>query len=98
MIVDFFTIARSELDEAVEYYNSERVGLGDDFLIEILEAIGRIRTYPQGWPPFHRGTRRCRLQRFPYGLIYMIEEGAIIIVAVANLHRLPDYWIDRIGH
>jgi mRNA-degrading endonuclease RelE of RelBE toxin-antitoxin system len=40
-------------------------------------------------------VRRCRLRRFPYGLIYAIDEGDILIVAVAHTHRRPDYWRDR---
>jgi toxin ParE2 len=96
MIVDFLTIARSEFDAAVEYYDAELPGLGGEFITDVLQAIDRIRAFPQGWPPFHRGTRRCRLQRFPYGLIYCVEEDLILIVAVANLHRMPDYWVGRL--
>ena len=96
MKVEFLAVARSELDAAVEYYDSEQPGLGQEFLIEALEAADRIRAFPQGWTPFHRGMRRCRLQRFPYGLIYLVEGDSILIVAVANLHRLPDYWVGRI--
>jgi mRNA-degrading endonuclease RelE of RelBE toxin-antitoxin system len=40
-------------------------------------------------------VRRCRLRRFPYGLIYAIDRGDILIVAVAHAHRRPDYWRDR---
>jgi hypothetical protein len=30
------------------------------------------------------------------GIIYQIREKEILVVAVANLHRKPDYWKDRI--
>jgi toxin ParE2 len=42
------------------------------------------------------GIRRCRLGRFPYGLIYTLDNGDILVLAVAHLHRRPDYWRDRL--
>lgn len=35
------------------------------------------------------------LSRFPYKLLYAIEPDHIYIIAVAHLHRAPDYWIER---
>lgn len=96
MEIRFLEIAQIELDEAVEYYNSESSGLGDSFLLEALNSIERIRRFPNAWHPFSSITRRCQLRRFPYGIIYQILNTEILIVAVANLHRKPDYWQDRI--
>jgi toxin ParE2 len=95
MNVRFLEPAARELDEAVAYYNAERTGLGEAFLLETLAAIERIRRYPQGWHPLSPQTRRCRLKRFPYGLIYAVADGTLLIIAVAALHRRPDYWHDR---
>lgn len=96
MEIRFLEIAQIELDEAVEYYNSESSGLGDSFLLEVLTTIERIRRFPNAWHLFSSITRRCQLRRFPYGIIYQILNTEILIVAVANLHRKPDYWQDRI--
>jgi hypothetical protein len=35
MEIRFLEIAQIELDETIEYYNSESSGLGDSFLLEI---------------------------------------------------------------
>ena len=40
--------------------------------------------------------RRCRLSRFPYGLIYAVEGANMLVLAVAHLHRDPGYWRDRV--
>lgn len=96
MEIRFLEIAQIELDEAVEYYNSESSGLGDSFLLEVLNTIERIRRFPIAWHLFSSITRRCQLRRFPYGIIYQILNTEILIVAVANLHRKPDYWQGRI--
>ena len=36
------------------------------------------------------------ITKFPYKIIYSIEEDYILILAVAHQHQKPDYWIDRI--
>ncbi len=97
MKVRFFKIAQYELDNAVEYYNAEQPGLGFKFLWEVFETIERIAAFPEAWQPFHKGTRRCQVRRFPYGVIYKQADGLLLIIAVANLHRSPDYWTDRIS-
>jgi hypothetical protein len=66
MEIRFLEIAQIELDESVEYYNGESLGLGDSFLLEVLTAIERIEHFPNAWHPFSSITRRCRLRRFPY--------------------------------
>lgn len=45
----FLEIAERELDEAIEYYNVESPGLGDDFLLQVLGALERIRHYSEAW-------------------------------------------------
>jgi toxin ParE2 len=90
------TPAQIELDETVDYYNTESPGLGNEFLIDIMKTIDRIRLFPDAWRPFTENTRRCQLRRFPYGLVYHASETEIVIIAVAHLHRKPNYWKDRI--
>jgi len=92
----FLEIAEIELDQAVNWYESQALGLGNAFLIEVLSAADRATRFPEAWHPLDVGVRRCRLSRFPYALIYTVEEGEILVLAVAHLHRRPDYWRDRV--
>lgn len=95
MKVRFLEIAEIELDEAIRRYEVQASGLGDAFLVEVLSAATRIAQYPEAWQLLDEGVRRCRLSRFPYGLIYVIEGGNVLVLAVAHLHRKPHYWRDR---
>jgi len=97
MVIRFLEIARLELDEAVEYYNNESAGLGDQFLAEVLRAIDRIGEFPEAWHRLSQRTRRCRTRRFPYGIVYQIRDSEILVIAVANLRRRPEYWKDRLN-
>ena len=79
MTVRLLEVAQQELDEAVEYYNGQTAGLGDAFLLETIAAIDRIRRFPGAWHALGENTRRCRLRRFPYGVIYHVDNGDILM-------------------
>ena len=96
MRVRFLEIAELELDQAFHWYESQAPGLGDAFVIELLSAAERVSLYPEAWHPLGEGVRRCRLNRFPYGLIYAVESGDILVLAIAHLHRKPGHWRDRL--
>lgn len=36
------------------------------------------------------------MPHFPYGIVYRIDEDFIYVLAVMNLRRRPNYWLDRI--
>lgn len=97
MIIKFLDVAKQELDEAITYYETESPGLGNDFLNEALNALDRVGKHPDAWHQCSARTRRCLLRRFPYGVIYVHSENEILVVAVACLHRRPEYWLERIN-
>jgi cytochrome P450 len=93
----FHVAAEEELGEAVNYYESCQAGLGLEFAEEVHAAIARIIQYPDAWSPMSPNTRRCLVNRFPYGVIYRAKAGVVCIIAVANIHRRPEYWKGRVG-
>jgi plasmid stabilization system protein ParE len=93
--VSFLALAQQELDDAVAWYNEQASGLGVEFLDELDRVVRRAVAFPMSCPEIEPGIRRCLLARFPYGIIYGSDDEAIIVIAVAHLHRAPRYWIDR---
>lgn len=91
----FHPFAEKELEESVSYYDKCSTGLGLEFAEEVYATIKRILEYPDAWPKFSKNSRRCLVNRFPYGIIFQIKANMIRIIAVANLHRHPDYWKHR---
>jgi len=96
MKIRFLTLAEDEVDDAVIWYNEQVEGLGREFLDELDRAVRLVRRYPNATTEVESGIRRCVLARFPYSLIYGIEEESIVVIAVAHLHRQPRYWADRL--
>ena len=89
-------VAQQEMDESFEFYEDQVTGLGHDFLTEILATFKRIKQDTQAWTPFSVRTRRCLVNRFPYGVMYQELENEVLVIAIAHLHRKPGYWEDRI--
>jgi len=97
MTVAFLDPAKRELSEAINYYNAESEGLGYRFAAEVRRTISRIVQYPHAWTPLSKRTRRCRTISFPYGIIYQVREGEILVVAIMHLHRDPESWKRRLA-
>ena len=96
MNIEFLEGAQADLVEAAAYYE-EHGHLGSEFLAEVQRAIDRVRQYPLGWAELSPGVRRCRLDRFPYGVAYEIRSDAVLVAAVLHLHRDPKSWRSRLG-
>jgi len=94
MKVIFSKLAELELDDATSFYELEFEGLGIRFREELRQAAMRIAEYPKAWSIETGDIRKCLLHRFPYKLLYSIEDDHIFVIAVAHQHRQPDYWID----
>lgn len=91
----FHPEAEDEFFEAIEYYEAVEPGLGHDFSQEVLAAIKNMSAYPRAWPILIDDIRRCLTNRFPFGVIYAIEEDHIQVLAVMHLRREPNYWKGR---
>jgi hypothetical protein len=92
---EFAQAARDEFFNSIDYYELQQPGLGFTFSEQVNAAIERILEFPQGWTPLDNTFNRCLVKEFPYALIYTVTDQVVIVVAVMNLHRRPDYWRNR---
>jgi len=92
MKVVFHPDAVAEFDSAVDYYEQCEPGLGLEFAEEVYAAVARVTEYPNACSANTKRTRRCLVNRFPFGLIYAVSEDVLYIIAVAHLQRRPNYW------
>jgi plasmid stabilization system protein ParE len=92
----FHPQAEAELNDAVEYYDLCEFGLGLEFAEEVYSTIERMLEYPSAGVEISQNARRSLVNRFPYGVIYQKESNRTRILAIANLHKKPNYWQNRI--
>ncbi len=96
MKIRFLSVAMTEVNDAIAYYEEVEPGLGLRFLAEIKSCIERVRNHPNAWAPLSKRTRRCRSKSFPVSIIYQTRDTEILIIAVMHMSREPTYWKDRI--
>ena len=95
MKIHFLRPAEVEFREAVDYYNRQSPGLGYEFAAELKRAVERMKSHPEAWHRLSENTRRCRLNRFPYALVYADDRDQLLILAVMHLSRHPESWKGR---
>lgn len=91
----FHPKAEAEFNNAVDYYEEIRDRLGLEFAGEVGSAIERIVSFPLAWRFITKSSRRCLVNRFPFGVVYMIRENEVVILAVMHQSHKPNYWMDR---
>lgn len=94
--IRFHQSAIAELDEAIAYYEEQRVGLGLDLNTEVERAVNRIQENP-AIGAHHKNTQFqfSLVRRFPFVVFYRELDETIWIVAIAHGKRRPDYWSRR---
>ena len=96
MIIRFLALAQQEVDDAVFWYSNQAKDLSYEFLDELDRAVRLVKSYSLAFPEIQPEIRRCLLARFPYAVIYGIDQQTIVVIAVSHLKRQPGYWADRI--
>ncbi len=91
----FHPEAISEADVAATFYEERQKGLGARFVAALDDAVDRVCRNPEIYREVETGARKCRLLRFPYGVIFREREEGIEVIAVMHLRRKPGYWKTR---
>jgi toxin ParE1/3/4 len=92
--------AKAEAFEAAAWYDTQRPGLGNEFLDALARGIEIIGADPDRFARLEtsvstRNTRRFLLSRFPYLIIYELLPDEAVMLAVAHAARRPRYWKER---
>ena len=88
--------ARKELLHEVRYYETVRAGTGQKFREAVDVAFDKIRRSPQTGRPEDLDCRRIRVKGFPFAVVFREHPDEIVVFAVRNDARRPDYWLQRV--
>jgi len=91
----FHPEALAEYADAVQYYAAQSSEVAQAFINVIEDAVYRIKESPTRWAKFDEDVRRCLTRKFPYSVLYTIEQDYILILAVTHCSREPGYWKNR---
>ena len=78
------------MDEAYRWYEHQREGLGEDFLLAVQAARDSILDNPKMYPVVRRDTRRALLHRFPYSLLYRVIGEQVRLLRAFTANATPN--------
>ncbi|QIM15978.1 type II toxin-antitoxin system RelE/ParE family toxin [Leucobacter insecticola] len=92
--------ADAELEAAADWYGARSVGLAEEFLGQIGDAIAAISDWPFASPEFPGWdelplVRSRALRSFPFRVVYYTTEDRVTVLAYAHIKREPSYWRAR---
>ena len=88
--------ARAEFDEAFDWYEQKRAGLGVEFAERVQAVFDRISAMPELHAVVHRDVRKALIRKFPYAVFYRVRVGRIVVLAVFHGKCDPELWRSRI--
>lgn len=95
-ILEITKEAKLDIEEAWLWYEEIRTGLGEDFLLSLEATLNQLKRQPLLYEIKYKEVRVCLLKRFPYKVIYFLDNDKIIVLAVFHGHRNPETWKDRV--
>lgn len=91
----FRRAAHAEFEEAATWYESQRRGLGDEFVLEVAQAIEKAAEHPKRYPIVFGDIRRTVTRRFPFAIYFRVRVKALVVLAVFHARRDPKVWRGR---
>ena len=92
----FTSEAYEDIKCAYDWYESQRQGLGEDFLMLLEASCVEITGAPMQLRELYRSVRRKLMWRFPYGIFYRLKDSTVVVLAVLHTKRDPKSWKKRI--
>jgi plasmid stabilization system protein ParE len=93
--VVFRRAARTEFDEAADWYEQRRAGRGARFTAAVRQVLDRIADQPQLYAEVFQDVREAPVAGYSYGVYYREEAGQLVVLAVFHTSRDPSIWQSR---
>lgn len=87
--------AKQDISEAFEWYKSKNIEIAEKFEQQTLKAIEEIEDNPFKVQIRYLQVRVAFLDRFPYGIHFIVKDDIITVVAVFHTAQNPERWINK---
>jgi len=81
--------AIKEIQESFDYYEEEKIGLGDRFKSQLKKEIDYILVNPKHFKVVRKSFRQAVVNLFPFLIIYKISKENIVIYSIFHTSRNP---------
>ncbi|MEI9959735.1 MAG: type II toxin-antitoxin system RelE/ParE family toxin [Limisphaerales bacterium] len=79
-------LVKADLQNAFDWYEDELPGLGGEFRMEFFRAYRKLGQ-PLLYAVRFANVRRLNLDRFPYGIFYVVKPDELHVLAVLHASR-----------
>jgi plasmid stabilization system protein ParE len=87
--------AQSDLLATRDWYDQQRLGLGDEFSAAVAVNIERLAAMPRLCQVLWEDVRASRLRKFPYIIYYRALSDRVEVLAVLHGSRNSSAWKAR---
>lgn len=87
--------ARADIEGAYGWYERQRPELGKNFVRAVDAVLAAVRYHPEIYARVHGEIRRATVPGYPYGVFYLAEPDAVVVLAVTHHKRHPRHWRRR---
>lgn len=87
--------AKDDIDHAAWWYAQQRPGLDGEFLAELGELLGWVRSHPKTPALVSSTLRIMPLGRFPYVVSYRLTGREVLVIRVVHQRRHPRHRLGR---
>ncbi len=87
--------AEDEYEAALAWYAARSAQAASGFVAAFDAAIEAVAAAPEAYPFCDDDHRRCQLRRYPYALVYRVEQPRVFVVAVPHDRQLGGFWAGR---
>ena len=83
--------ARQDTIDSYNYYESQRKGLGEEFLNALELSYSILAEHPHlfGYTDAAKILRDLKVKRFPFVIIYEISDNEIFVYSIHHTSRFP---------
>lgn len=87
--------ARHEFDQAYDFYEGKRAGLGETFADAVQVVLDRIAAMTLSHRAVFGEIRRAVVHGFPYCVYCRVEAALVRVLSVFHTSRDPNVWRSR---
>ena len=84
--------AQRNLRDAARWYETQQSSLGSEFVEEVRGTFHRIAENPYQFQEIYRRTRRALIERFPFGVFFLLSGETAVVIAIMHTSRDPERW------
>jgi plasmid stabilization system protein ParE len=88
--------AIEDLNQGFSFYEFQDIGLGDYFLSQLRADIDGLKITAGIHRQPHRHLHRLLSRRFPYAIYYEFKDSEVLVLAVVDCRRDPDWIISHL--